>query len=243
MLVDENDLSVLGRDLGGVSLSGGHFIASLLRQVVEARLVLVIASGLLQGAAGEILKAGVHHFHADLIVVVAAGLVGVERGGSGVVQVDGGDNAHLPAFLGVELLGDGLIGHGAGLVGVDHAGIGLVAGGDGGGGGGGVGGKAAGIVGDSGAGHVEIHEVQGLGAVQLGALAVLDAGLGLHVILVRHSAQIVGGGLELGIAHTVTDEQEHILGRLGGAVHGGIRQFSADNSGYFFRLNSGLPGS
>ena len=64
--------------------------------------------------------------------------MGVEGRRGGVVEVDAGDNADLPAELLVQLLGDGLIGHGAGLVNVDGAGVGLVAGGDGGGGGGGV---------------------------------------------------------------------------------------------------------
>ena len=129
-----------------------------------------------------------------------------------MVQVDGGDDADLPALLGMELFGDGLVGDGAGLVGVDHAGVGLVAGGDGGGGGGGVRGEAAGVIGDGGACHGKVHEVQRHGSVQLGTLTVLDAGLSLHVVGVSHGAQIVGSGLELGIAHAVADEQEHILG-------------------------------
>ena len=35
--------------------------------------------------------------------------MGVKGGGGGVVQVDGGDDANLPAELRVELFGDGLI--------------------------------------------------------------------------------------------------------------------------------------
>ena len=243
VLVDEDDLLVLGGDLGRIGLGVGDLVAGRLRQIIEVLLVSAAAVGILQGAAGKILKAGLHHLHADLIVVVAAGLMGIEGGGGGVVQVHGGDDAHLPALLGVELFGDGLIGHGAGLVGVDHAGVCLVAGGDGGGGGSGVGSEAAGVVGDGGAGHIEVHEVQGHRTVQLGALPVLDTGLSLHVILVRHGAQVIGSGLELGIAHAVADKQEHILGGFGGVVHGGTRQFSADHSGHFFRLSSGLPRS
>ena len=140
-----------------------------------------------------------------------------------MVQVDGRDDTDLPALLGVELLRDGLIGHRAGLIRVDHAGVGLVSGGDGSGGGSGVRGEGTGIVGDGGAGNFEVHEVQRHGAIQDSALTVLDTGLGLHVIRVSHSTQIVGSRLELGIAHAVADEQEHIPGcgngfhfRLGG---------------------------
>ncbi len=124
----------------------------------------------------------------------------------------------------MKLFGNGLIGLGARLVHINHAGIGLVTGGNGGRGGSGVGCEAAGVIGDSGTGHIEVHEVQGLGAVEHGTLAVSlgDAGLGLHIIGIGHGAQIVGSSLELGIAHTVTDEQKHILGVLCGAVDGSI---------------------
>ena len=84
---------------------------------------------------------------------------------------------------------------------VDGAGVGLVAGGDGGGGGGGVGGKGVGVKGDGGAGSLKVHEVEVLRAVQNSALVVVQAGLGLPVILVIQRAQEVGRGLDLGIAH------------------------------------------
>ena len=66
--------------------------------------------------------------------------------------------------------------------------------------------EAVGVVGDGGAGGLKIHKVQVLRAVQNGALVVVQAGLGLPVVLVLQGAQIVGGGLDLGIAHAVADE-------------------------------------
>ena len=48
-----------------------------------------------------------------------------------MVQVDGSDDAHLVTLLGMQLLSNGFVGNGAGLVHVDGAGIGLVAGGNG----------------------------------------------------------------------------------------------------------------
>mgnify|MGYP000349781607 CR=1 FL=1 len=69
-----------------------------------------------------------------------------------MVEVDGGNDAHRIALLGVELFGNGFVGNGAGFVHVDGAGVGLVAGGDGGGGGGGVGGKGVGVISHGGAG-------------------------------------------------------------------------------------------
>ena len=161
-----------------------------------------------KAAAGKVVKVGGDQLLANLIVVVAAGLVGVESRGSGVVEVDGRDDADFPVLLVLELLGNGLIGSGAGLVHVDGAGIGLVSGGDGRGGGGGVGAEAVGVVSNSGAYRLKIHKVEVLRAIQLGALVVVQAGLGLPVVLVLQSTQIVRSGLDLGIAHTVADEQE-----------------------------------
>ena len=138
-----------------------------------------------------------------------------------MVQVDRGDDADLIALLGLQLLGDGLVLDGAGLVHVDGAGVGLVAGGDGRGGGGGVGGEGVGVEGDGSAHALKVHEVQVLRAIQDGALVVVQAGLGLPVVLIVQGAQIVGRGLDLGIAHAVADEQEDIFGGLSSLVgHG-----------------------
>ena len=216
VLVDD-DHGAAGDGLG-LLLGHDHIVAGLLGQIIQIGLVALGSVRGEQTAAGEVLEAGLHQLQADVVVVVAAGLVGVEGGGGGVVQVDGGDDAHGVALLAVELLGDGLIFHGAGLVHVDGAGVGLVPGGDGGGGGGGVGGEGVGVVGDGGAGGLEVHEVQVLGAVQNSALVVVQAGSGLPVVLVVEGTQEVAGGLDLGIAHAVADEQEHVLGGLQGLV-------------------------
>ena len=227
VLVDEDDGAA--GDLLSLGLRGDHVIARFLSQVVQALLVFVGTGGLEQTAAGKILEAGVDQFQTDLIVAAAALLVGVEGGGGGVVEVDGGDHADLPAQLILQLFADGLIGYGAGLVHVDGTGIGLVAGGDGGGGGGGVGSKAVGIKGHRGTGGLKIHKIQIGRTVQLGAHVVVQAGLSVQVVLVGQGAQVIGGGLDLGIAHAVADEQEHVLGGLrlcglggsGGEGHGG----------------------
>ena len=142
-----------------------------------------------------------------------------------MVEVDGADDADLPVLLAVKLFGDRLIGGGAGGVHVDHAGVGLVARGDGGRRGGGVRGKAARIVGNGGACHVKVHEVQRLGAVQHRARAVFIAvaGQGLHIVLVGERAEVVGRRLKLRVAHAVADEQEYVLGeffRLRGQLAG-----------------------
>mgnify|MGYP006064335869 CR=1 FL=1 len=218
VLVDEDGLLGVGAHLLGVSLGAGHGVAGLGGQRVQVLLVALAAGGGEEAAAGEVLEVGGDHLQADLIVAGAAGLVGVEGGGGGVVEVHGGDDAHGVALLLVELLGDGLVLHRAGLVHVDGPGVGLVAGGDGGGGGGGVRGEGVGVVGDGGAGGLKVHEVEVAGAVQDGALVVVQAGLGLPVVLVGQGAQVVGGGLDLGIAHAVADEQKHILWGFDGLV-------------------------
>ena len=163
-----------------------------------------------------------------------------------MVQVDGGNNANLVALLAVELFGNGFKLLCAGDIHVNHAGVGLASGGNGGSGGSGVRRKAASVVGNGGTGHREIHEVQRLGAIQHGTIAgiILDAGQRLLLIVVCQRSQIIGSGLELGIAHAVADEQEHILGesriRLGGdAAHGsGQRQRTSHQAaGKFFEVH------
>ena len=222
VLLDDDGLVGVGADGVGLGVGAGHGVAGLLSQLVQVGLVALTSGGVQQAAAGEVVEVGLHHLQADLIVAAAAGLVGVEGGGGGVVQVDGSDHADLIALLGFQLLGDGLVLHGAGLVHIDGAGVGLVSGGNGRGGGGGVGGEGVGVEGDGGAHALKVHEVQVLRAVQDGALIVVQAGLSLPVVLIVQGAQIVGRGLDLGIAHAVADEQEDVLGGLSGLVgHGG----------------------
>ena len=214
ILVHQNGLLGISAHSLGLLVGHGHGVAGFLGQIIQVVLVLLFTGGRQQAAAGKVVKVGGDQLLADLIVVVAAGLVGVESRGSGVVEVDGRDDTDFPVFLVLKLLGNGLIGSGAGLVHVDGAGIGLVSGGNGRGGGGGVGAEAVGVVSNSGTYRLKIHKVEVLRAIQLGALVVVQAGLSLPVVLVLQSAQIVRSGLDLGIAHTVADEQEHILGRL-----------------------------
>ena len=233
VFIDQDDLFVSGGNGFGIGLGEGHLVAGGLRQVIQAGLVLVVAGDLLQTAASEVLEAGGNQLLADFVVIVPAGLMGVEGGGGGVVQVDGADDTHLPVLLAVELLRDGLVGFRAALIHVDHAGVGLLAGGNGGGGGGGVRGEGAGVEGHGGAGNLEVHEVQRHRAVQHSALpgVILGAGQSLLVVLISQRTQIVGCRLELGIAHAITNEQKYILGglrRLGAAAdHHGQRQHQA----------------
>ena len=143
MLVDQDDLFIRRGDSLGVGLRIGDLVARLFRQIIETGLVLVGAGDLLEAAAGKVFKARVYKLLTDLIVIVSAGLMGVERGRGRMVEVDGADDADLPVLLAMELFRNRLIRCGAGDVHVDHAGVGLVAGGDGGRRGGGVRGEAA----------------------------------------------------------------------------------------------------
>ena len=143
MLVDQDDLFIRRGDSLGVGLRIGDLVARLFRQIIETGLVLVGAGDLLEAAAGKVFKAGRYKLLADLVVIVSAGLMGVERGRGRMVEVDGADDADLPVLLAMELFRNRLIRCGAGDVHVDHAGVGLVAGGDGGRRGGGVRGEAA----------------------------------------------------------------------------------------------------
>ena len=123
-----------------------------------------------------------------------------------MVEIDGGDDTDLPALLLLQLFRNGLIFFGPGFVHVDGAGIGLVAGSDGGGGGGGVRREGVGVIGHSRASGLKIHKVQILGTVQLSALVVIQAGLRLPVIRILQRAEIIGGGLNLRIAHAVSNK-------------------------------------
>ena len=220
MLVYEDGLAA-GLDGLGVGAGEGHGVAGVLGELIEVVLVALGAVGAQQTAAREVLEAGIDELEAYLVVAAAAGLVRVEGGGGGVVEVDRGDDADLPAELLMYFLGDGLVGDSGRLVHVDGAGVGLVPGRDGGRGGGGVGAEAVAVVSDGGARDGEVHEVQGDGAVENGAAVVVEAGLGLHVIGVLKRAEVVRGGLDLGIAHAVADEEEHILGCGRGLRQGG----------------------
>ena len=83
---DEDGLGRVGVHLLGLGVGLGHGIARLGRQRIQVLLVPLLARGGEQAAAGEVLKAGVDQLQADFVVAGAAGLVGVEGGGSGVVQ-------------------------------------------------------------------------------------------------------------------------------------------------------------
>ena len=209
LLADDHGLAGLGGQGLGLRLGAHHGVARVGGQGVQVVLVLLGAGGLQQRAAGEVVKAAVDHFQADLVVAVAADLVAVEGGGGGMVQVDAGDHADLVAQLILQLFGDGLVGDGAGLVHVDGAAVGLVAGGDGGGGGSRVRAEAGAVVGLGAAGHREIHKAQRVLVLEDGAVAA-------HAGAVLQGGQVVVGALDLGVAHTVANEQENVLGRAGG---------------------------
>ena len=138
-----------------------------------------------------------------------------------MVDGHGRDDADFPSLLGLQLLCNGGVLLGSGLVHADGAGVGLVTGGNGSGGGSGVGAEAVGIVGHRRTGSGKAHEVQVLGAVQNGAAVIIQAGSCLPVVLVRQGTQVVGSGLNLGVAHAVADEQKYVLGCLPGLLLGG----------------------
>ena len=81
MLVDEDDLFIRCGDGLGIGLRISDLVARVRGEIVEAGLVLLRAGDFLESTAGEVLKAGVHQLFANLVVVVAACLMGVERGG------------------------------------------------------------------------------------------------------------------------------------------------------------------
>ena len=203
VLGDDEGLACTGSQGSGVGLGGDHVIAGLCGNfvVVGAGAVTV---HLLELAAGKVLKAGVCQLHADLIVVLAAVLVGIERSRGGVVDVDGGDHAHLIALLAVQLLSDGLIGHIAGPgAHIDDTALGLVAGGDGGRGRSGVRAEGSAVVG----GH----------AAHLREAGEAQVGFGDSAVVV-HGTLVEAGRLDLCRAHAVADEQEDVFGLLDEAV-------------------------
>ena len=167
----------------------------LLGRIRTGGLQIAAARQVVQGRAGDAL-------HGDLIVVVAAGLLGVVGRRCGVVHGHAGDDADPVAGL-LGVLGDELEGGGQGHVVVDHAGQGLLTGGHGGGGGGGVRAEGGCVVGGH---HAQIGE---LGEAQVGGNRELGVGI-------RNRALVVLGGGHLGVAHAVADEHEHVFrGRSG----------------------------
>ncbi len=203
LLGNDQGLVGTGGQGSGSSLGGHHVITGLSSHFVVVGNIAA-AVHLLELAAGKVLKAGVGQFHADLVVVAAAVLVCIEGSRGGVVDVHGGHHAHLVALLGVQLLGNGLIGHIAGPgAHVDDTALGLVAGGNGSGRGSGVRAEGGAVVG----GH----------AAHMGEAGEAQVGLG-HSTVVVHGALVEPGGLDLGGAHAVADEQEDVFGLLQQAV-------------------------
>ena len=198
-LGDDEGLACTSLEGSGVCLTGDDVVA-----VLGSDLVVVgagaVAVHLLELAACEVLEAGDGQLLADGIVVLAGLLMSVEGGGSGVVDIDRGDDAHLVALLGVQLFGNGLIGHIAGPgAHVDDAALSLVAGSNGGCGGSGVRAEGGAVVGG--------HTAHG------GEAGEAQVGLG-HSAVVVHGALVEAGRLDLGSAHAVADEQEDVLGFL-----------------------------
>ena len=196
-LRDDEGLACTGFEGGSVCLTGDDVVA-----VLGSDLVVVgagaVAVHLLELTACEVFEAGVGQLFADGVVVLAGLLVCVEGSRGGVVDVDGGDDAHLVVLLGMELLGDGLIGHIAGpWTHIDDAALGLMAGGDGGSSGSGVGAEGGAVIGGHAAHLGKLGEAQ---------LAFSDGAVVLHRALVE------AGRLDLGRAHAVADEEEDIFG-------------------------------
>ena len=197
ILGNDQGLACTGGQGSCTGLGGDHVITGVGSHgvVIGAGAIAVY---LLELAAGKVLKAGVCQLHADLVVVLAGLLVGIEGSGGGVVDVHGGDDTHLIALLGVQLFGDGLVGHIAGpRAHIDDAALGLVAGGDGGGSGSGIRAEGGAVVG----GHAAHLREAGKTQVSLG-----------HSAVVVHGALVKACGLDLGSAHAVADEQENVLG-------------------------------
>ena len=176
-------LQVDFRDLVAV----GHDVAFFLGDLVE---VVVAAAVALQAAAAEIFEPGVHEVDADVVVVVAADVVRVERGRGGVVDGDAGEDADGAAVL-LRDFRDGFELALALGVHADAAVVGLLAAGDG---------RAAG----GGVGDV-VGERAGLGVALLGQGVDGEALAhgGLAELLRQHA---------LRQRHAVADEEEDVLG-------------------------------
>ena len=167
------------------------FVAGLRGEFVDVALVggglLVVRLG--DGAAGEIVIAGIDQIEADFIVFVAAGAMAVEGGGRGVVDGHGRDDTDLLAGL-LRFVGAGIDLAGVVRGHADTAVVGLFTAGDGGSGRGGIRDERVGGTGSGRGVDGEMVDEQRF------AFGLLQEGL-------RHGA--LRGG------HTVADEQEHIL--------------------------------
>ena len=196
VLGDDEGLARPGRQRRRARLCGDNVVARLCGDLVVVG-AGAVAVHFLELAARKVFEAGIGQLYADLVVVLAGVLVGVEGGRGGVVDVDGGYHADLIAFLLVQLLGDGLVRHIAGpRAHVDDAALGLIAGGDGGRGGRGVRAEGCAVVG----GHAADFGEGGEAQLPLGDGPVVLGG-----------ALIEAGRLDLGSAHAVADEQENVL--------------------------------
>ena len=131
-----------------------------------------------------------------------------------MVQVDRADHTDVVALV-VQLFCNGFIFHRHGLIHVDGAGIGLVAGGKGGRSGGRVRAEGGGVIGHCRTRYREIHKVQRLVSIE-----------DVVVILIGYCAQIVGCCLKLWVAHTVSDEHENIFGFFAGCCRSGCGNLS-----------------
>ena len=165
----------------------GDGVAFLLGELVD---VVVAAPVALEAAAAEIVEIGLDEVDADVVVVVAALVVGVEGCRGGVVDGDAGEDADRAAVL----LGDFRDGFELALalgVHADASVVGLFAAGDGGSAGGGVGDEVA----------------------ERACLGVALHGHGVDGEALAH-----GGTAELfrhhalGQGHAVADEQDDVFG-------------------------------
>ena len=163
----------------------------LLGRIRTGGLQIAAARQVVQGRAGDAL-------HSDVVVVVAAGLLGVVGRRGGMVQGHAGDDADLVARL-LGIFGDELKGRGEGHVVIDDAGKRLFAGGHRSRGGSRIRTEGGRIVGGNQAQRLKAREAQ-IRRNREFTLRIFDRA---EVILRRS---------HLRVAHAVADEHEYVLG-------------------------------
>ena len=189
-------LACTGGQSGSAGLCGHDVVTGLCGNFVVVG-AGPVAVHFLELAARKVFKARVCQLDADLIVVLAAVLVGIERRRGGMVDVDGGDHTDLIILLLVELFCDRLIRHIAGpRAHVDDTALSLVAGRNG----------------SCGRSRIraERRAVVGRYAAHFGEGGKAQVTFHNSTVVLSRSF-IEAGRLDLRRAHAVADEQENVL--------------------------------
>ena len=181
---------------GALVVGARYLVAGIARRLVQIDAVIAGARGVEQAATGEVVEPARNKLLANLAIVLARLLMGVEGRRRRVVQIHAGEHAYLVAELALQFLGDGLEALGSVRRHVDDPAGRLAPRGNGGGRGGGIRAERGAIVGVLGTDDREVHEAHALdGRFFPSLLGTVE----------------VGRRLNLRVAHAVADEEEHVL--------------------------------